>query len=176
LDVGEVESGAFWTESLRALKERGPAGVSQSCLTNHEGLKAVIARVLSCPWRAAPCSSSATCSTTAAAISAGWSPPPFASIQRQQSAPGFGADRARDRPARADRPEGLLATRGRRRGPDRLLPCSPQSTGPSSTRPTGSSASTKESCGAPTSSASSPTRPPVIRLAGAPPVRAERLS
>jgi putative transposase len=51
LDVGEVESGAFWTEFLRGLRKRGLAGVRLAVSDDHEGLKAAIARVLSCPWQ-----------------------------------------------------------------------------------------------------------------------------
>jgi transposase-like protein len=51
LDIGEVESGAFWTEFLRGLKKRGLAGVRLAVSDDHEGLKAAIARVLSCPWQ-----------------------------------------------------------------------------------------------------------------------------
>jgi len=49
LDVGEVESDAFWTEFLRALKRRGPSGVRLAISDQHEGLKAAIARVPGCP-------------------------------------------------------------------------------------------------------------------------------
>ncbi len=51
LDVGEVESGAFWTEFLRALKKRGLDGVRLAISDQHEGLKGAIARVLGCPWQ-----------------------------------------------------------------------------------------------------------------------------
>jgi putative transposase len=51
LDVGEVESGAFWVELLRSLKRRGLQGVRLAVSDQHEGLKAAIARVLSCPWQ-----------------------------------------------------------------------------------------------------------------------------
>jgi putative transposase len=51
LDVGEVESGAFWTEFLRGLKKRGLQGVQLAVSDDHEGLKAAIARILSCPWQ-----------------------------------------------------------------------------------------------------------------------------
>src|SRR5881275_333332 len=51
LDVGEVESGAFWVEFLRALKKRGLDGVRLAVSDQHEGLKAAIARVLACPWQ-----------------------------------------------------------------------------------------------------------------------------
>jgi transposase-like protein len=51
LDIGEVESGAFWTEFLRGLKKRGLTGVRLVISDDHEGLKAAIARVLSCPWQ-----------------------------------------------------------------------------------------------------------------------------
>jgi putative transposase len=51
LDIGEVESGAFWVEFLRSLKQRGLSGVRLAISDQHEGLKAAIARVLGCPWQ-----------------------------------------------------------------------------------------------------------------------------
>jgi len=51
LDVGEVESGAFWVEFLRGLKQRGLDGVRLAVSDQHEGLKGAIARVLGCPWQ-----------------------------------------------------------------------------------------------------------------------------
>jgi transposase-like protein len=51
LDIGEVESGAFWTEFLRSLKKRGLDGVRLAISDQHEGLKAAIARVLACAWQ-----------------------------------------------------------------------------------------------------------------------------
>ena len=51
LDIGEVESGAFWTEFLRSPKKRGLDGVRLAISDQHEGLKGAIARVLSCPWQ-----------------------------------------------------------------------------------------------------------------------------
>ena len=51
LDIGEVESGAFWVEFLRGLKRRGLSGVRLAVSDQHEGLKAAIARVLACPWQ-----------------------------------------------------------------------------------------------------------------------------
>jgi putative transposase len=51
LDIGEVESGAFWVEFLRSLKARGLSGVRLAVSDQHEGLKAAIARVLACPWQ-----------------------------------------------------------------------------------------------------------------------------
>jgi transposase-like protein len=51
LDIGEVESGAFWTEFLRGLRQRGLAGVRLAISDHHEGLKRAIARVLACPWQ-----------------------------------------------------------------------------------------------------------------------------
>ena len=44
LDIGEVESGAFWVEFLRSLKKRGLDGVRLAVSDEHEGLKAAIAR------------------------------------------------------------------------------------------------------------------------------------
>ncbi len=51
LDLGEVESGAFWVEFLRSLRARGLAGVRLAVSDHHEGLKAAIERVLGCPWQ-----------------------------------------------------------------------------------------------------------------------------
>ena len=51
LDVGEVESGAFWVEFLRSLNQRGLDGVRLAVSDQHEGLKGAIARVLGCPWQ-----------------------------------------------------------------------------------------------------------------------------
>ncbi len=51
LDLGEVESGAFWVEFLRSLRARGLTGVRLAISDHHEGLKAAVARVLGCPWQ-----------------------------------------------------------------------------------------------------------------------------
>ena len=51
LDVGEIESEAFWREFLRSLKRRGLDGVRLCVSDAHEGLKNAIARVLGCPWQ-----------------------------------------------------------------------------------------------------------------------------
>ena len=51
IDLGEVESEAFWLEFLRTLRQRGLAGVRLAVSDDHEGLKAAIARVLACPWQ-----------------------------------------------------------------------------------------------------------------------------
>src|SRR3954467_13065484 len=51
LDVGQIESEAFWREFLRSLRRRGLDGVRLCVSDSHEGLKAAIARVLGCPWQ-----------------------------------------------------------------------------------------------------------------------------
>jgi len=51
LDLGEVESEAFWTELLRDLRRRGLQGVRLCISDQHEGLRTAIARVLACPWQ-----------------------------------------------------------------------------------------------------------------------------
>jgi putative transposase len=51
IDVGEAETEAFWREFLRSLRARGLAGVQLAISDAHEGLKAAIAKVLSCPWQ-----------------------------------------------------------------------------------------------------------------------------
>jgi putative transposase len=51
LDVGEVESEAFWVEFIRSLRARGLSGVRLAISDQHEGLKHAIERVLACPWQ-----------------------------------------------------------------------------------------------------------------------------
>ncbi len=51
LDLGEVESEAFWIELLRDLRRRGLQGVRLCISDQHEGLRSAIARVLACPWQ-----------------------------------------------------------------------------------------------------------------------------
>ncbi len=51
LDLGEVESEAFWVELLRDLRRRGLDGVRLCVSDQHEGLRSAIARVLACPWQ-----------------------------------------------------------------------------------------------------------------------------
>jgi putative transposase len=51
LDLGEVESEAFWVEFLRSLRARGLKGVRLAISDHHEGLKHAIERVLACPWQ-----------------------------------------------------------------------------------------------------------------------------
>jgi transposase-like protein len=51
LDVGQIESEAFWREFLRSLRRRGLDGVRLCISDSHEGLKHAIARVLACPWQ-----------------------------------------------------------------------------------------------------------------------------
>ncbi len=51
IDLGEVETEAFWVEFLRGLRSRGLGGVRLCASDHHEGLKSAIARILSCPWQ-----------------------------------------------------------------------------------------------------------------------------
>jgi putative transposase len=51
LDLGEVESEAFWVEFLRSLRARGLGGVRLAISDQHEGLKHAIERVRACPWQ-----------------------------------------------------------------------------------------------------------------------------
>jgi len=51
IDIGEVETEAFWVEFLRGLRARGLGGVRLAISDHHEGLKAAIARILACPWQ-----------------------------------------------------------------------------------------------------------------------------
>jgi putative transposase len=75
LDVGEVESGAFWTEILRSLRKRGLEGVRLAISDQHEGLKARSPACWAARGSAALSTSPGTWSSTAAATSAGSSPP-----------------------------------------------------------------------------------------------------
>ena len=161
LDIGEVESGSFWVEFLRALKKRGPdrrpardlrsarraqarhrpgAGLPVAAL--HRPLRQRHARALP-PRPARPGLRR-----------------PQGGLQRRGPRPGPRPRRPRAQASRAGRPEGLPAARGRRGGPHRVLPAPAQSTGPSCAPPTRWSASTKRSAAALTSSGSSPTTPP----------------
>lgn len=51
LDLGEVESEAFWREFLLGLVKRGLLGVRLVISDQHEGLRSAIAWVLSAPWQ-----------------------------------------------------------------------------------------------------------------------------
>jgi transposase-like protein len=51
LDIGEIETEAYWVMFLRSLRERGLAGVRLCASDEHLGLKHAIARVLGCPWQ-----------------------------------------------------------------------------------------------------------------------------
>jgi transposase-like protein len=51
LDIGEIETEAFWVMFLRSLRERGLTGVRLCVSDEHLGLKNAIARVLGCPWQ-----------------------------------------------------------------------------------------------------------------------------
>ena len=51
LDIGEIETEAFWVAFLRSLRERGLPGVRLCVSDEHLGLKNAIARVLGCPWQ-----------------------------------------------------------------------------------------------------------------------------
>ena len=168
LDIGEVESEAFWIEFLRSLRARGLDGVRLVVSDHHEGLKTAIARVLGCPWQRCTVHFVRNMHGHCRRTSAAWSPPPCA----RSSTPTAG-----DAGARAASPRSSSASRRSRRRSRSCsrtprTTCSPStpsraSTGPSCARRTRSSASTARSAAAPTSSASSPTTPPLIRLAGA---------
>ena len=51
IDLGEIESEAFWTEFLRGLRARGLMGLRLVVSDHHEGLKTAIARILDAPWQ-----------------------------------------------------------------------------------------------------------------------------
>jgi putative transposase len=51
LDVGAVETEAFWTEFLRGLVKRGLVGMQIAIFDAHSGLKSALAKVLGAPWQ-----------------------------------------------------------------------------------------------------------------------------
>jgi len=51
IDIGEVESEAFWVEFCRGLRARGLDGVRLAISDHHVGLKSAISKVLGCPWQ-----------------------------------------------------------------------------------------------------------------------------
>ncbi len=51
LDIGEIESEAFWVAFARSLRERGLTGLRLAVSDEHTGLKHAIARILGCPWQ-----------------------------------------------------------------------------------------------------------------------------
>jgi putative transposase len=51
LDIGELESEAFWVAFLRSLRERGLTGVRLVISDDHTGLKNASARILGAPWQ-----------------------------------------------------------------------------------------------------------------------------
>jgi putative transposase len=51
LDIGELETEAYWVAFPRSLRERGLRGVRLCVSDEHLGLKAAIDRILACPWQ-----------------------------------------------------------------------------------------------------------------------------
>ena len=160
LDVGEVESGAFWTEFLRSLKKRGLDGVRLAVSDQHEGLKGAIARVLGCPWQRCTVHFMRDmvmhCRRDQRGLVA-------AALREIFNAEGY--EQAKERVTHVL--ERLAAWRRRcancSRPPRRTYSrstASRQSIGPSSAPRIRSSGSTRRSAGAPTSSGSSPTTQP----------------
>jgi putative transposase len=157
LDVGQIESEAFWREFLRSLKRRGLDGVRLCVSDSHEGLKKAIARVLGCPWQRCTvhfvrdmhqhCRPSQR-SLVSAALREVFKP---TTTSRRAST-------SRTSSSSSHRPSRRLPNCSPTPSPT----CSPStpsrpSTGPSCAARTRSSASTARSAAAPTSSASSPT-------------------
>jgi glycosidase len=63
MDIGPSEAETFWTEFLRKLARRGLRGVKLVLSDAHEGIKAVVAKVLHASWqRRRTCTSCAMCS------------------------------------------------------------------------------------------------------------------
>jgi len=160
LDIGEVESGAFWVEFLRSLRSRGLQGVRLCVSDDHEGLKAAIARVLACPWQRCAVHFVRDMLKHCRPSQRG-----LVSAALREVFNADGRDQARERVG-----EVLERFRGNVPKVAELLEDAeedliafyafPGCTGRSSEAPTRSSGSTARSAAAPTSSASSPTTPP----------------
>src|SRR5215211_2433826 len=160
IDLGEVETEAFWVEFLRGLRARGLQGVRLCVSDHHEGLKAAIARILGCPWQ--------RCTVHFVRNMHGH-------CRRSErdlvsAAPREIFDAEGLEPARARLGEVLDRFRGPLPKLAQLLEGAeedllafyrfPAAHGRSCARPTRSSGSTRRSAAAPTSSASSPTMLP----------------
>ena len=116
LDIGEIESEAFCTEFLRALRSRGLTGLRLVVSDHHEGLKTAIARILDAPWQ--------RCCVHFAGPRPLPPRPARHGLRRaarglQRPRPGRGAPSGRraDRPPRRAGAQGLRTPRGRRGGP-----------------------------------------------------------
>ena len=123
LDVGEVESGAFWVEFLRSLEEARPRRRPPGDLRSARG-----AQERDRPRARLPMA--ALHSPFLARHGHALPPRPAQprrrcaqrDLQRRRLRRGQGARHARTRATRAGRAEGVRAARDRRGGPDRLLP------------------------------------------------------
>ena len=160
LDVGEVESGAFWVEFLRSLKKRGLDGVRLAVSDQHEGLKAAIARVLGCPWQR--CTVHFTrdmvmhCRRDQRDLVAAALREIFNAESYEQASERV---TARARAARRRGAEGVRAARAGRGGPARVLRVPVRALDQAAVTRIRWSGSTRRSAAAPTSSGSSPTTP-----------------
>ena len=158
LDVGQIESEAFWREFLRALRRRGLDGVRLCVSDAHEGLKNAIARVLAARGSAAPCTfvrdMHQHCRPSQRSLVS-------AALREVFNADGYEQARERvsavDRAARARRARRSPSCCSRPRRTCWPSTASRPSTGASCAQRTRSSASTARSAAAQTSSASSPT-------------------
>ena len=107
LDIGEVESGGFWIEFLRSLRARGLDGVQLRSLIITRGSSKRSRRCWPARGSGARCTSCATCTPTAAATNAGWSPPPCAkcstprTTSRHESASGTSSNACNPSPRRS---------------------------------------------------------------------------
>ena len=170
VDVGDSEDEVFWRGFLRSLKARGLGGVRLVISDQHAGLVAALKRSRSRARRI----------NVAASISCATCWPSSPSRHQDMVAAVFRTIFAQPDPATVastwDEVRDQLAARfpkigpadGRRQRP-RCSPSPPTRgrTGPRSGQPTRSSESTRRSSAAPASWASSPTKPPSIRLVGA---------
>jgi transposase-like protein len=86
LDIGEIESEAFWVEFLRSLRARGLSGCAWRSLTITKGSSTRSSVSSHARGSAAPCISFATCTSTAGPLSAGWSPRRSESFSRPRTA------------------------------------------------------------------------------------------
>ena len=136
LDIGEVETEAFWREFLRGLRARGLHGVRLVGLRRTTKASRPRSPGCSrCPWQRCTVHFVATCDGHCRRDQRGMVSAALREIFNADDQPRRTRARdARDRAPRAIGAEGLRAARGRRGGPARVLRASRASTGPSCAR------------------------------------------
>jgi transposase-like protein len=112
MDLGEIESEAFWLEFLRSLKARGLEGVKLVISGHHEGLKHAIARTINAPWQRCTVHFVRNMHQRCRPAQRGLDSAALREVfDAADATPGTRARHGRDRPPGADRPEGRPTAR-----------------------------------------------------------------